>query len=71
MFQTSEARFVVLSSVVLSLAVGVGKEDAVDMVRIEVLETVLEEKLEDELILVMVGIVVEGASSLEGAEPTE
>ena len=44
----------VLSSVVFSLAVGVGKEDAVDMVGSETPETVLEDKPDDELILVVV-----------------
>ena len=52
--QTSEARFVVLSSVVLSLAVGVGKEDVVDVVKIEAPETVSESELDDEIIPVVV-----------------
>lgn len=48
----------VLSSVVLSFAAGVGKEDAVDMVGIETLEIMVDDDFADELILV---IVDEGA----------
>lgn len=44
----------VLSSVVLSLAVGVGKDDAVDVVGIATPEAMLEVELDAELTLVVV-----------------
>ena len=45
----------VLSIVESSLAVGVGEEDAVDMVGIEIPETILEDELDSELTLAVVG----------------
>ncbi len=58
----------VLSSVVLSLDVGVGKEDAVDVVKLGTPEIMLEDELDDEIIL---GGFDEGAWSLEAAELIE
>ncbi len=58
----------VLSSVVLSLDVGVGKEDAVDVVKVGTPEIMLEDELDDEIILVGFD---EGAWSLEAAELIE
>ena len=62
----------VLSSVVLSLGVGVGKEDAVDVVKVGTPEIMLEDELEDELDdeIILVGFD-EGAWSLEAAELIE
>ncbi len=71
-FQIIEASFVVLSIVVLSLAVCVGKIDVVDIVGIEIPETMLEDELDEELDGEIALIVIdEGALSLEEAELIE